>query len=147
MVVATGSALITIGAFASACGNGGQAPSTTTTTTTTTRTTTTTATRTTTPGTGSCTAGYRQIGTAWGGGFQGEVTVRAGSPSTSWSVSWRPSGERVDQVWNGAVTSQGDLLVVRNVDWNGRLPAGGTTTFGLLGSGTPPTPTLTCTSS
>lgn len=36
MVVATGSALITIGAFASACGNGGQAPSTTTTTTTTT---------------------------------------------------------------------------------------------------------------
>jgi hypothetical protein len=35
MVVATGSALITIGAFASACGNGGQAPSTTTTTTTT----------------------------------------------------------------------------------------------------------------
>jgi hypothetical protein len=35
MVVATGSALIAIGAFASACGNGGQAPSTTTTTTTT----------------------------------------------------------------------------------------------------------------
>ena len=35
MVVATGSALIVIGAFASACGNGGQAPPTTTTTTTT----------------------------------------------------------------------------------------------------------------
>jgi hypothetical protein len=34
MVVAAGSALIAIGAFASACGNGGQAPSTTTTTTT-----------------------------------------------------------------------------------------------------------------
>ncbi|WP_123028836.1 hypothetical protein [Mycolicibacterium stellerae] len=36
MVVVTGSALIAIGAFASACGNnGGQTPSTTTTTTTT----------------------------------------------------------------------------------------------------------------
>ncbi len=36
IVVASGSALIAIGAFASACGNnGGQAPSTTTTTTTT----------------------------------------------------------------------------------------------------------------
>lgn len=37
MVVASGSALIAIGAFATACGNnGGEAPSTTTTTTTTT---------------------------------------------------------------------------------------------------------------
>ena len=83
----------------------------------------------------------------WPGGFQGEVTVRAGAAATSWSVSWRSSGERVDQVWNGTVTTQGDLVVVRNVAWNGQLPTGGTTTFGLLGSGTSPTPALTCTSS
>ena len=69
------------------------------------------------------------------------------STATSWSVSWRPAGERVDQVWNGTVTTQGGLVVVGNVAWNGQLSAGGTTTFGLLGSGTPPTPALTCTSS
>ena len=45
------------------------------------------------------------------------------------------------------MTTQSDLVVVRNVAWNGQLPTGGTTTFGLLGSGTSPTPTLTCTSS
>ena len=100
----------------------------------------------TTPLPGACTATYRTVN-SWPGGFQGEVTVRAGSPATSWSVSWRPAGERVDQVWNGTVTTQSGLVVVGNVAWNGQLPAGGTTTFGLLGSGTTPTPTLTCTSS
>ncbi|MGY4644910.1 cellulose binding domain-containing protein [Cellulomonas sp. URHB0016] len=95
---------------------------------------------------GACTATFQTV-RAWTGGFQAEVTVRAGAASTAWSVSWRTSGERVDQVWNGTVTSQGDLVVVRNAAWNGGLPAGGTTTFGLLGSGTPPTPTLTCASS
>ncbi|RPF23342.1 cellulose binding domain-containing protein [Myceligenerans xiligouense] len=101
---------------------------------------------TTPPPAGDCTATYSTVN-SWDGGFQGEVTVEAGSPTTSWSVSWPLSGGSVDQVWNGTVTSQGDLVVVRNADWNGQLPAGGTTTFGLLGSGTPPTPTLTCTSS
>jgi poly(3-hydroxybutyrate) depolymerase len=97
--------------------------------------------------TGACTATYRTVN-SWPGGFQSEVTVRAGEASTtSWSVSWRSSGERVDQVWNGTATSQGDLVVVRSAAENGRLPAGGTTTFGLLGSGTPPMPLLTCTSS
>ncbi|GAB4086858.1 hypothetical protein GCM10028784_34880 [Myceligenerans cantabricum] len=106
-----------------------------------------TATPTTTPPpAGDCTATYRTVN-SWADGFQGEVTVQAGSASTSWSVSWQPSGERVDQVWNGTLTSQGDLLVVRNADWNGQLAAGGTTNFGLLGSGSAPTSALTCTSS
>jgi poly(3-hydroxybutyrate) depolymerase len=109
-------------------------------------TTTPTSEPTTPPTAGTCTATYHTVN-AWAGGFQGEVSVEAGSPSTSWTVSWRTSGETVNQVWNGTVTTQGDLVVVRNADWNGRLPAGGTTTFGLLGSGTPPTSALTCTSS
>jgi poly(3-hydroxybutyrate) depolymerase len=97
--------------------------------------------------TGACTATYRTVN-SWPGGFQGEVTVRAGDASTtSWSVTWSPSGERVDQVWNGTATAQDDLVVVRNSASNGTLAAGGTTTFGLLGSGTPPTPALTCASS
>jgi poly(3-hydroxybutyrate) depolymerase len=97
--------------------------------------------------TGACTATYRTVN-SWPGGFQGEVTVRAGGASvSSWSVSWRPSGERVDQVWNGTATVQSDLVVVRNTASNGTLSAGGATTFGLLGSGSSPTPALTCASS
>lgn len=98
---------------------------------------------TTPPPTGTYTATYRTVN-SWPGGFQGEVTVTAGSAATSWNVSWQLSGESVDQVWNGTATVQGDRVVVRNADWNGTLPAGGTTTFGFTGSGTPPTPSLTC---
>lgn len=112
-----------------------------------TTTPTPTPTVTTPPPAGACTATYKVMN-SWPGGFQAEVTVRAGSPTSSWSVAWRTSGERVDQVWNGSLTAQGDQLTVRNVSWNGTLPAGGTATFGLLGSGSgaPPTPALTCTS-
>ena len=91
-----------------------------------------------------CTATYRTVN-AWPGGYQAEVTVKAGAPTTSWSVTWTPSGETVAQVWNGTLSAQNGRIVVGNVDWNGRLAAGGTATFGLLGNGTPPTPTLACT--
>jgi cellulase/cellobiase CelA1 len=84
---------------------------------------------------------------SWAGGFQGEVTVVARAATTSWSVSWRTSGERVDQVWNGTLSSQGGAVAVQGVSWNSKLAAGGSTTFGLLGSGTSPTPALTCTAS
>lgn len=103
-----------------------------------------TSTPTTPPPAGACTATYRTVN-SWPGGFQGEVTVRTSPATSGWSVSWRTSGERVDQVWNGTLAPQGDLVVVRNAAWNGTLPAGGSTTFGLLGSGTPPTAALTCT--
>lgn len=106
--------------------------------------TTTPTTDPTTPPTGGCTATYRTVN-SWSGGFQGEVTVKAAAPSTSWTVSWRTAGETVSQVWNARMTSQNGAVVVSSLDWNGRLPAGGTTTFGFLGGGTPPTPELTCT--
>ena len=99
---------------------------------------------TTPPPAGGCTATYRTVN-SWPGGFQGEVTVRVGAATTGWSVSWRTAGERVEQVWNGTSAPQGDLVVVGNVTWNGALPAGGTATFGFLGSGSAPSPQLSCT--
>jgi len=97
-----------------------------------------------TGGSTGCSASFRVVN-AWSGGFQGEVTVQARAATTSWSVSWQTAGERVDQVWNGTLSSQSGRVTVQNVAWNGRLAAGGATTFGVLGSGTPPTPALTCT--
>jgi hypothetical protein len=42
------------------------------------------------------------------------------------------------------VSSSGSGVTVRNAAWNGTLPAGGSTTFGFIGTGTPATPTLSC---
>lgn len=99
------------------------------------------------PPAGACTATYRTVN-SWQGGYQGEVTVKADSPTTSWSVAWNLSGGTVSQVWNGRMTVQGGLITVRNETWNGSLGAGASTTFGLIGGGTAPTSaSLTCTSS
>jgi glucose/arabinose dehydrogenase len=100
---------------------------------------------TTPPGTGSCTGTWRLVN-SWPGGFQGEVTVRAGSaPITSWAVRWTlASGQQITQLWNGALTVSGSSVTVRNLSYNGSLPANGTTTFGFLANGTPSTPNLSC---
>ncbi|HWS32384.1 MAG TPA: glycoside hydrolase family 6 protein, partial [Actinoplanes sp.] len=95
---------------------------------------------------GACGATLRAV-SVWSGGYQGEVTVRAGSGTTGWTVSWTPpSGSTISQAWNGTLTSSGSTVSVRNVSWNGNLPAGGSTTFGFTASGTAGTPALTCTS-
>ncbi|GAA1644152.1 glycoside hydrolase family 6 protein [Actinoplanes couchii] len=96
---------------------------------------------------GSCGATLRATST-WNGGYQGEVTVRAGTVATSgWTVSWTlPAGSTIAQAWNGTLTSSGSTVTVRNVSWNGSVPAGGSTTFGFTASGTPGTPAVTCTS-
>ncbi|MFI5916084.1 cellulose binding domain-containing protein [Dactylosporangium sp. NPDC051541] len=96
---------------------------------------------------GACTATYKTTN-SWGGGFQGEVTVKAGaSVISSWTTRWTlASGQAVNQVWNGRLTTSGITATVTNETYNGGLAAGASTTFGFLATGTPTTPTVTCTS-
>ncbi|MEU7713078.1 glycoside hydrolase N-terminal domain-containing protein [Micromonospora chalcea] len=87
---------------------------------------------------------------SWSGGFQAEVTVTAGATAIrGWTVSWTfPNGQVINQIWSGTHTQNGANVTVRNVDYNGSLPAGGSTTFGFIGTagGTNNPPTnLTCT--
>ncbi|MBC8990445.1 glycoside hydrolase N-terminal domain-containing protein [Micromonospora chalcea] len=87
---------------------------------------------------------------SWSGGFQAEVTVTAGATAIrGWTVSWTfPNGQVINQIWSGTHTQSGANVTVRNVDYNGSLPAGGSTTFGFIGTagGTNNPPTnLTCT--
>ena len=102
------------------------------------------------PGNGACTATYRTMN-AWSNGFQGEITVRAGTaPVNGWTVSWvNPVGQTITQVWNGVAGGSGTNTTVRNATWNGSLAANGTTTFGFLGngSGTPSVTGIACSSS
>ncbi len=99
------------------------------------------------PTTGACSATYRTVN-PWPGGFQGEVTVTAGSSAiTSWTTIWTlASGQTITQLWSGTLTTSGSAVTVRNVSWNGALSPGSSTTYGFIANGTPSSPTITCTS-
>ncbi|MFJ4691942.1 cellulose binding domain-containing protein [Streptomyces sp. NPDC088766] len=109
-------------------------------------TTTPTSTPTGVPG-GACAASYRTV-SSWDGGFQGEVTVKAGSSAINgWTVKWGlGSGQAISQLWSGTLNTSGSAVTVRNVDYNGSLPASGSTTFGFTATGSATSPSLTCTS-
>ena len=95
----------------------------------------------------SCTATYRTVN-SWPGGFQGEVTVTAGSAAINgWTVRWTlASGQTVTQVWSGTLSTSGSTVTVTNAAYNGALAPNGSTTFGLLANGTATSPSLTCSS-
>ena len=117
--------------------------------TTTPPTPTTTPPTTTTPvPSGACTATYTSVN-VYSGGFQGQVTVKAGSAAiSSWTVTITlASGQTITQLWNGSLTSSGTTATVKNLSYNGSVAAGATTTFGYLGSGSGTAPTLTCSAS
>ncbi|MET9426713.1 cellulose binding domain-containing protein [Streptomyces sp. NPDC003036] len=102
------------------------------------------------PAEGPCAATYK-ITNQWQGGFQAEVTLKntGAAAWSSWSAGWTfPGDQRITQMWNATHTQTGAAVTARNTTWNGRVQAGGSTTFGLTGSwsGTnaPPT-TVTCT--
>jgi predicted carbohydrate-binding protein with CBM5 and CBM33 domain len=128
-------------------------PVTTTTTTgpvitTTTTTTTRPATTTSSPGTtGGCSASYATTGT-WTGGFQGAVTVKAGSGAISkWKLTFTlPSGVSITSSWSAVLTTSGSTVTASNMPYNGSLAAGASTVFGFLGSGSASgwTPSVTC---
>ncbi|MEW9549908.1 glycoside hydrolase family 9 protein [Nonomuraea sp. NPDC050783] len=100
----------------------------------------------TTPPPGGCQATYK-VANSWGGGFQGEVTVKNTSTSaiTGWTVGWT-SQNAVTQVWGGKLTQSGSTVTVGNESYNGALAAGASTTFGFIASGTAAVPDpVTCT--
>ncbi|WFE39342.1 family 43 glycosylhydrolase [Micromonospora sp. WMMD998] len=96
---------------------------------------------------GACAATYRTT-SSWSGGFQGEVTVTAGASAINgWTVGWNlAGGQSINQIWGGTLSTSGSTATVRNVSYNGSVPAAGSTTFGFLANGSPSTPSLTCTS-
>jgi lysophospholipase L1-like esterase len=98
------------------------------------------------PQTGTCTATYQVVG-QWQGGFQAEVTVRATTAVASWTVTMRyANGQQIAQGWSATYAQSGATLTARPAGWNAALPAGGTTTFGFLGSwtGTNNPPEISC---
>ncbi|MBC9005033.1 cellulose binding domain-containing protein, partial [Micromonospora aurantiaca (nom. illeg.)] len=98
---------------------------------------------------GTCMAVYKVV-SAWNGGFQGEVMIMNHSTRTysGWTANWTwPSGQTINQVWNGTLSGSGASVSVSNAAYNGSVPPEGTTTFGFTAnfSGTNSLPTVTCT--
>ncbi|MFF0153972.1 cellulase family glycosylhydrolase [Micromonospora sp. NPDC005203] len=103
---------------------------------------------TTPPPAGGCTASYT-VTHQWQGGFQGEIRVTAGATAIAgWTTRWTlANGQSVTQSWNATVTTSGSAVTARNTDYNGRLAAGASVSFGFLGgwTGSNPTPEVSCT--
>ncbi|GAA3745258.1 cellulose-binding domain-containing protein [Plantactinospora mayteni] len=72
----------------------------------------------------------------WTGGFTAAIRVTAGGTAVNgWTVTWTYGGDqRITNSWNAQVSQSGATVTARNVAWNGSLPAGGSTEFGVQGS-------------
>ncbi|MEV7084633.1 lytic polysaccharide monooxygenase [Streptomyces sp. NPDC093085] len=84
-----------------------------------------------------CTA-TRKTTNSWSGGYQAEVTVTntGANPILGWMVEFTlPTGQKVDSLWNGNATYNGQAVMVHNVDWNGSLAAGASATFSYVVNG------------
>ncbi len=96
-----------------------------------------------------CTVSW-SLTNSWSGGFQLGFTVTGSgtTATTGWTVgySW-PGSQTITQIWNAGETQTGAAVSAVNLSYNGALSPGGSTTFGLLGSGTAPAslPNLSCT--
>ncbi|GAA0576644.1 cellulose binding domain-containing protein [Paractinoplanes ferrugineus] len=94
---------------------------------------------------GACTA-TSTVASTWNGGFQANVTVKAGAaPISGWSARWTfTGGESLSSLWSATYTVSGSTVTAGNVSYNGALAAGASTTFGYIGTGTPAPVSVSC---
>src|SRR6266568_1113409 len=68
------------------------------------------------------------ISNQWSGGFQAALTIEnTGSTSlSSWTLTWNfANGQTISNLWNGSETQSGSTVMVKNLSYNGSIPAGG----------------------
>ncbi|MEV0199804.1 cellulose binding domain-containing protein [Nonomuraea sp. NPDC050691] len=54
--------------------------------------------------------------------------LNLGDPISGWKLTWSfPAGQAVTQLWSGSCTQSGAQVTVTNVDYNGSIPSGGST--------------------
>ncbi|WP_433372316.1 glycoside hydrolase family 48 protein [Streptosporangium sp. CA-115845] len=82
----------------------------------------------------------------WQGGFTANLTVKnLGDPLTGWTLgfSFPTTTQKVTQGWSATWAQSGQAVTAKNLDWNGNLATGASTSIGFNGSwsGTNPKPT------
>ncbi|HYR67883.1 MAG TPA: Calx-beta domain-containing protein, partial [Reyranella sp.] len=83
------------------------------------------------PSTGGASLNYA-VTSNWGSGFNGAMTVTAGSDGLNgWTVEFNASAA-ITNIWNAEIVSHiGDHYVVRNAPWNGQVGGGQAVSFGF----------------
>ena len=64
----------------------------------------------------------------WNTGFQAAVTIQnTGTVGiTNWTLKWTfPGNQQITNLWNGSYAQSGPAVTIRNVGYNGSIPAGG----------------------
>jgi hypothetical protein len=97
---------------------------------------------------GTCTL-TSSVVTSWSGGYQVQFTVTdsGNAPITGWKTgfSFADSAESITNSWNAAITRSGLAVTASNANYNGSISAGGSTTWGMVVSGSNSTLSgLTC---
>jgi len=83
---------------------------------------------------GECEAVY-EIFNQWPGGFQAWVRITAVTPINGWRVTWTfTDGQTITNAWSASITVDGARVTATNASFNGALPAGGSVSFGFLGT-------------
>jgi len=87
---------------------------------------------------GACTL-TSSVVTSWSGGYQIQFTVTDSgkAPITGWKTgfSFADSAESITSSWNAAITRSGLVVTAGNVNYNGSISASGSTTWGMVVSG------------
>jgi aryl-phospho-beta-D-glucosidase BglC (GH1 family) len=74
------------------------------------------------------------VASNWGAGFTGAMTLKPVAALNGWTVEFDAAFD-ISNIWNAEIVSHvGDHYVIRNASWNGKVPAGGTVSFGFQAS-------------
>ncbi|WP_044582373.1 cellulase family glycosylhydrolase [Streptomyces iranensis] len=80
-----------------------------------------------------CSVGYRVAG-EWGGGFQGEITIRnTGTAAlTGWTLGFSfANGQTITNMWGGAPRQSGAAVTITPASYTATIPARGSVTLGF----------------
>ncbi|MBI0293867.1 cellulase family glycosylhydrolase [Streptomyces sp. PRKS01-29] len=80
-----------------------------------------------------CSVGYR-VASEWGGGFQGEITIRnTGTAAiTGWTLGFAfAGGQTITTMWGGTPRQNGAAVTVTPASYTATIPAGGSVTLGF----------------
>ncbi len=98
--------------------------------------------------TGGCTVAETVVN-SWSGGYQAQFTVSnpGTAPTAGWTTAFGfPGGQQIASSWSAVVSQSGAQVTGANASWNGAIPAGGSTTWGMVVNGAvQPLTGLTCT--
>ncbi|WP_326824335.1 glycoside hydrolase family 6 protein [Streptosporangium sp. NBC_01756] len=81
----------------------------------------------------------------WQGGFTANISLKnLGDPLSSWTLGFAfPGSQQLQQGWSATWSQSGNQVTAKNLDWNGALATGASTSVGFNGSwsGSNPKPT------